>query len=128
MDTQGTMASISEFKSVKSMNMENPQNIYPTKIKVHMVTTHSTNASILSLDECRALWCGLSAWVASINSVHWKSMALFRANNVSNRVLLEGTVALLRRLVIMLVWCAECEDRGRLGDRGGQTELFTADM
>ena len=29
--------------------------------------------------------------------------------------------------VIMLVWCAECEDRGRLGDRG-QTELLTADM
>ena len=55
-------------------------------------------------------------------------MALSRANIVSNRVLLEGTVAMLRRLVIMLVWCAECEDTGRLGDRGGQRELLTADM
>ena len=83
------MASISEFKST---NMENPQNIHPAKIKAHTVTTHSTNASILSLDECRALWGGLIAWVASINSVHWRSVALSKANNVSNRVLLEGTV------------------------------------
>ena len=62
----------------------------------------------MRLDECGALWGGLIAWVASINSVHWRSVALSKANNVSNRVLLEGTVAMLRRLVIMLVWCAEC--------------------
>ena len=79
----------------------------------------------MSAEHCEG---GLSAWVVSINSVQWRSVALSRANIVSNRVLLEGTVAMLRRLVIMLVWCAECEDTGRLGDRGGQRELLTADM
>ena len=33
----GAMANICEFKNVKSANMENPQNINPTKLKAHTV-------------------------------------------------------------------------------------------